>query len=149
MPSRRPSPSVDVERLAHRLESKIDETLGALLPEITALKVAVLRGQMTQEVFAQRLTDLEMQVIESRQHLQVSERAGVKAAQDIADTAVDTAKAVAKTAPRNVWKTKLGLITAGSAAFVAVVAFFNNLPKFVRGAAEIAVGVFQYVVRHK
>jgi hypothetical protein len=126
-----------------------EQILAAILPEITALKLAVMKGNMEQGFLAARLSDVELQINQARDHAQVSEREGVAAAQAVAATAVDTAKTLAKSAPRNVWKTKLGLITAGSAAFVAVVAFFNNLPKFVRGASEIAIELYSFVVRHK
>lgn len=149
MSPRRPSANVDMDRFMRRIDAKIDQTLGALLPEITALKVAVLRGEMKQDVFSQRLADLEMQVIESRQHLQITERAGAQAAQALSETALDTAANLAKVAPRNVWRTKFGMITAGSAAFVAIVAFFNNLPQFVRGTSEVVVKVFAYIVSKK
>jgi t-SNARE complex subunit (syntaxin) len=132
-----------------RVEDKIDQAFDSLLKEIGEIKLDVRKGNMAREQMSQRLTDLEMQVIESRQHLQVTERAGVQAAQVIADTAVDTAKAVAKSAPRNVWRTKLGMVTAGSAAFVAVVAFFTNLPKFVRGSSELAVALYSFIVHHR
>lgn len=156
MPLRRPPPSVDAERLMKRIDERFDQALQAMLNELGTLRTRidatqfdVRLGNQKREEMAQRLSELEMQVIETRQHLQVSDRAGLKAAQDVASTAIDAAKAVAETAPKNVWKAKLGLVTMGSAAFVAIVSLFSNLPKFVRGASEIAVEVYGFLVRHR
>jgi hypothetical protein len=145
---------------ATAIAASSEQILAAILPEITALKLAVLKGNMEQGFLAARLGDVELQINQGREHVQVSEREGAAAAQAlagtvvttaraVAETAVDAATSLAKSAPRNVWRTKLGLITAGSAAFVAIVQFFVNLPQVVRGSAKALVAAYSFIVGQK
>lgn len=156
MSSRRTAPAIDVERLTKRIEGRIDEAFDTLLKEIGGLRQEVestqfdvRAGNQARELMSRRLSDLEFQVNQTRNHLQITGEQDAKLAVAAAQTAVAAVAEVASAAPRSVWKTKLGLITAGSAAFVAVVAFFDKLPSFVRGASEIATDLFSYIVRHK
>lgn len=145
MPPRRPDAHLDPERLMKRVEDRIDQALDALLREIGTIKLEVRKGNMETELLTRRMTDLENQVIETRSHIQISEREGVNTAKAVAAEAASAAHA----APKKVWRTWIGLITAGSAAFVAIVAFFNNLPRFVRGAADVSVSLFHYIVSRR
>lgn len=144
-PRRSPPAAVSADRLMKRVEERIDQSFARMLDELEKVKIEVRAGNMETEVLKRFVADVERQVIETRAYVQISEREGVKNAEAEAVAAATAAHA----APKRVWRTWLGLITAGSAAFVAIVAFFNNLPKFVRGAAEIAVSLYGYVVRHK
>lgn len=145
MPPRRPPAALDAERFMKRVEDRIDARFDALLGVVADLKVDVLKGNMEQEFLTRRLSDVEREVLETREHIHLSERQGAEKAEAVAQRA----ETVAQATPWKVWKTRLGLITAGSAAFVAVVAFFNNLPKFVRGASEFVVALYSFIVRHR
>jgi hypothetical protein len=148
MSPRRPPPTVDFERFMQRLDGRFDEMLieiGEMRARVDATQYDVRKGTMERELLARRLSDLELQVIETRSHLQVTHREDAS----IAEAAAASAAEVAAATPKSVWRTKLGLVTATSAAFVAVVAFFNNLPRFVRGASEFAVSLYGFIVRHK
>jgi predicted phage tail protein len=167
MPPRRPSPTLDLERVIRRMEDRSVAAFDALLAEIGEVRKQVestqfdvRKGNQAREALAQRLTDLEYQLSQTREQMQLSDVAGQTAGRHVAETAVAAAEAVAATAvsvaadvakasPRSVWRTKLGLITATSAAFVAIVAFFNNLPQFVRGASEVVVASYHFIVGHK
>lgn len=145
MPPRRPSSQIDTERFMKRVESRIDQAFDIVLQELAKVQMEVRKGNLDTELMSQRVTDLERQVIETRQHMQVSDRGAKEAAEGVAAKVVTAAEK----APRSVWKTRAGMITVGSAAFVGIVAFFNNLPKFVRGASEMAVSLYAYIVRHR
>lgn len=152
MSPRRPTPSVDFDRFMKRLDGKFDEVLteiGEMRAKVDATQYDVRKGNMERELLARRLADLEMQVIETRNHLQLTDRQGASVAKAVAEKAAETAAEVAATTPRSVWRTKLGLVTASSAAFVAIVAFFNNVPRFVRGASEFAVSLYSFIVKHQ
>ncbi len=143
MPPRRSAPPIDTERFMKRVEERIDLAFGRLLDEIEAVKMEVRKGNQETDILKHYVADVERQVIESRDYAQISARATAGAAIETASVLVEKTEAIAK----KTWQTRLGLITTVSAAFVALVAIFNNLPKFVRGTSEIAVHVYSYIVR--
>lgn len=142
MPMRRQGPHLDTERFMKRVEERIDLAFGRLLDEIEAVKIEVRAGNHKTEVLKRYVADVEQQVIESRAYAQVRERITADANIDIATNLVKKTEAVAK----RTWKTKFGMITTVSAAFVAMVTFFLNLPKFVRGTSDVLVSVYTYLI---
>jgi hypothetical protein len=153
MPSRRPPQSVDAERLMKRVEGRIDaafdamlKALGEVQQQIGATEFEVRKGNQAREQMAQRLSDLEMQVIETRSHLQISDREGLKRAEEVAGRVQEAAVSVAAKAPKDVWRTKIAKFVAGCVGFVAVVAAINNLPRFVRESSHIVVGIYDYII---
>lgn len=142
MPPRRPpAAAINTDRLMKRVEERIDQSFARMLDELEKVKIEVRAGNMETEVLKRFVADVERQVIETRAYVQITDNAKAHAVEQVALKADAT--------PKKVWKTKLALITGYSAAFVAVVAFFNNLPKFVRGASEIAVELYGFIVRHR
>ncbi len=142
MTPRRPTSNLDAERFMKRIEEKLDARLDLVLTKIGDLQTDILRGNMSTELLTRRVTDIENQVLETRSHMQISERLGARAIISVAEAATLNADST----PKKVWKTKLGMVTAGSAAFVAMVAFFSNVPKFVRGASVVIVNVYNFII---
>ena len=159
MPPRRPVAELDAERFMKRVEDRIDQSFTLILEELEKIKLDVRKGNMQSELQGARLADLEMQVIETREQMQKNKRQNEATQATVAGSALSTATALADTtratasalaaSPGEVWKTRFGRVTAISAAFVAVVAIFSNLPKFARGTAEVVSSAWHYLVTHR
>lgn len=148
---RQPSRSFNTERFMQRVEDRITRSFDVISDELGKLAVEVRKGNLSTELLEHRMSDLEVQIIETREQMQRNKQARERDAEVVATAAVGAAQLVvhnAKDAPKKVWKTPTGRITAMSAVIVAIVAIGNNLPKLVRGADEVTRGVWTWLLHH-
>lgn len=151
---RQPTSALNTERFMKRVEDRIDRAFDVILDEVGSIKVEVRKGNMDNELLARRMTDLETQVIETREQMQKNRRVNEHTAEVVTNTADKAVKAVAvaadtaAAAPKNVWKNSYGRITMFSAVIVAIIAIGNNAPKLARGLNEVLGGVWMWLIHH-
>lgn len=141
---RRPQPELDPARFMQRVEDRIDQSFKVMLDELEKVKIEVRKGNLETTALKSYVADVERQVTETRAFIQTNEQNKAHIVVEVAETLASKADV----APKRVWQTRLGKTVVISTGFVAVIAAFNSLPKFVRGVDEVARSVWVWFLHH-
>lgn len=136
-----PSGNAAYQRLAARMEKaqaeqsqRFEDATDRILDSLRDLKDDVRRLDTSQDTLTSRVTDIERQVMETRETLHVQ-------SQMVTKGRVDSAKQAVVSAAKSPW----GLALVIATSFTAFMAAAKNVPAFIVGLEQVAVATWSYL----